>query len=257
MIPIQTIDPTLASLFTEAPAPLPTSALTVPVATNDSATSNVHQTRRMLRDEIIEKNSRTVFIGNLPVQATEKANVKALKALFAAYGTIDSLRWRSIAFDAKLPRRVAFAKGMLHKVSKFNTRTETRCHVTSSMKKSSHLPTRISKQAKIQQSKLQLHLTAHCSWTTPSASISPKNRPLLQTRPNMYFHLTQSVFIGNLPFTAQIQALHAFFEPCGEIEHTRIIRDKKTNTGTKIQTQAKDSHTYSLNPHLRSSWRLK
>ena len=37
-----------------------------------------------------------------------------MKACFSPYGAIESIRWRSIAFDAKLPRKVAFAKKLFH-----------------------------------------------------------------------------------------------------------------------------------------------
>lgn len=40
-----------------------------------------------------------------------------------------------------------------------------------------------------------------------------------------------SIFIGNLPFALEDEALYQKFEKCGEIDSVRIIRDKKTNAG--------------------------
>jgi nucleolar protein 12 len=39
------------------------------------------------------------------------------------------------------------------------------------------------------------------------------------------------VFVGNLPFEVQDEALWRHFERCGEIEFVRVVRDKKTNLG--------------------------
>lgn len=40
-----------------------------------------------------------------------------------------------------------------------------------------------------------------------------------------------SVFVGNLPFALEDEALRAKFENCGDIESVRIVRDKQTNIG--------------------------
>jgi len=43
-----------------------------------------------------EKNERTLFVGNLPVSTIQKAQYKELKKTFAKYGTIESIRFRSV-----------------------------------------------------------------------------------------------------------------------------------------------------------------
>lgn len=40
-----------------------------------------------------------------------------------------------------------------------------------------------------------------------------------------------AIFVGNIPFALEDEALRAKFEKCGEIESVRIIRDAKTNAG--------------------------
>jgi len=40
-----------------------------------------------------------------------------------------------------------------------------------------------------------------------------------------------SIFIGNVPFDAEVEDLRKHFESCGEIINVRVIRDPKTNIG--------------------------
>lgn len=41
----------------------------------------------------------------------------------------------------------------------------------------------------------------------------------------------RSVFVGNLTFTANEEAVRQFFSSCGEVDNVRLVRDKKTNLG--------------------------
>lgn len=41
----------------------------------------------------------------------------------------------------------------------------------------------------------------------------------------------RSIFVGNLDFEEIEESLWKHFEPCGDIEYVRIIRDSKTNMG--------------------------
>lgn len=61
-----------------------------------------------------ERQARTAFVGNLAVTSMTKGDFKKLKAAFAAYGPVESIRFRSIAFSELLPRKVAFITGKLH-----------------------------------------------------------------------------------------------------------------------------------------------
>lgn len=61
------------------------------------------------KDKILDKNdpekmSRTLFVGNVPIETKEKE----LKRLFTPYGRVESLRFRSISFDTHLNKKVAF-----------------------------------------------------------------------------------------------------------------------------------------------------
>lgn len=61
-----------------------------------------------------ERQARTAFVGNLAVTSMTKGDFKKLKAAFAAFGPVESIRFRSIAFSELLPRKIAFITGKLH-----------------------------------------------------------------------------------------------------------------------------------------------
>lgn len=61
-----------------------------------------------------EKNSRTLFIGNLPaVCCTDKRMQTELRRKLSAYGAVESLRFRSVAFKPSASRRTAFITGKM------------------------------------------------------------------------------------------------------------------------------------------------
>ena len=41
----------------------------------------------------------------------------------------------------------------------------------------------------------------------------------------------KAVFVGNLAFDVEENALHALFADCGDISHVRIVRDSDTGIG--------------------------
>jgi nucleolar protein 12 len=60
------------------------------------------------------RQARTAFVGNLAVSSMSKADFRKLKSTFSAFGSIESIRFRSIAFSELLPRKIAFITGKLH-----------------------------------------------------------------------------------------------------------------------------------------------
>ena len=73
----------------------------------------------ILQDETLTPSSndaeKTIFISNLTVKVlTSKPHFRSLKRLFSKYGQINSIRFRSIAFDQLLPRKIAFITKKLH-----------------------------------------------------------------------------------------------------------------------------------------------
>jgi nucleolar protein 12 len=78
---------------------------------DDGGATSATTAPRYTAAEMAERNQRTLFVGN--VSTSSKA--KHLKKLFAPYGTVESVRFRSVAFEnAGMPRKVAFRKHALH-----------------------------------------------------------------------------------------------------------------------------------------------
>jgi nucleolar protein 12 len=74
---------------------------------------------QLLQHETVTSDStdadKTIFISNLPVKVmTSKTHLRSLKTLFSRHGQIASLRFRSIAFQRGLPRKVSFIIKELH-----------------------------------------------------------------------------------------------------------------------------------------------
>jgi nucleolar protein 12 len=58
-----------------------------------------------------DRTGRTIFVGNVPITVTPKA----LKAVFRPFGAVESVRFRSVAFDTTdVPRKVAFIQKKFH-----------------------------------------------------------------------------------------------------------------------------------------------
>jgi RNA recognition motif-containing protein len=60
------------------------------------------------------KLPRTLFLGNLPTTVLTRPILKSLKSLLRTFGPISSIRFRSIAFSAPIPKRAAFLSKQLH-----------------------------------------------------------------------------------------------------------------------------------------------
>jgi len=149
--------------------------------------------------------ARTIFISNLPIKVLRsKPLLRSLKSLLSQFGTLLSLRFRSIAFSAPTPRRVSFIHKAFH-------------------------PERDS-------------ANAYAVYKTPESvgsAVKALNGSMWEGKhlrvdsvgnPGVRDH-KRCVFVGNLPFDVQDEDVWNTFERCGEIEFVRIVRDKKTNIG--------------------------
>lgn len=163
----------------------------------------------------VEKSERTIFVGNLSnTTITKKADYKALKRLFSKYGSVESIRFRSISFSEMLPRKAAFVKQQLH-----SNRDTVNAYIVFGEKKS------VSKALDVNGTEfLENHLRVD--------SVA---------HPAKHDH-KRSIFVGNLDFEAAEEPLWKHFADCGEIEYVRLIRDSKTNVGKGFgYVQFKDS----------------
>ncbi|KAI1317346.1 Nucleolar protein 12 [Mortierella claussenii] len=172
-----------------------------------------------------ERQARTVFIGNLAVSSMAQANFRKLKSTFVAYGPVESIRFRSIAFSELLPRKIAFITGKLHP-----ERDVVNAYIVFKKKES------VAKAVAAMNG--QLFLNKHIRVDTVDGA--KKHQP------------KKSVFVGNLAFDAQEEDLWNFFKDSGDIENVRIIRDRKTNLGkgfAYVQFQDRASVDVALRLH--------
>lgn len=157
-----------------------------------------------------------------------------LKVLLKEYGEIESIRFRSIAFDAKLPRKVAFIQ------KKFHAGRDS-CNAYVVYKSVESVKTAVEDlNGKVFHEK---HLRAdfvekEARDEAVASSSDPK----------------KCVFLGNLPFDVQDEVLWSTFGVCGDISYVRVVRDRKTNVGKGIgYVQFKDKASVDLALKLTGS----
>lgn len=146
------------------------------------------------------RSDRTVFVGNIPIKCTRKS----IMQLFKQYGSVESIRFRSIKVSPgdRPPRLAKRTQKQLVEGSSFNA------YVV--MSSSDEAESSLSLNGVVLQGRhLRLDIIAKQSE--------------IDTR--------RSVFIGNLPFSADEEKLREIFVVCGEIESIRIVRDPKSGIG--------------------------
>lgn len=167
-----------------------------------------------LKEDELEKAERTVFVGNLSNEAiTSKKVFKEFKRLFSAnleedeqsnLFSIENIRFRSIAFNEALPRKVAFVQQKLHKDRDF-----VNAYIVYKKKQAvNKVCSRLNGQ---------LFRLRHLRVDSVAHPAPHENK--------------RSIFVGNLDFEEDDESLWAHFASCGEIEYVRVVRDSKTNMG--------------------------
>lgn len=171
-----------------------------------------------LKAEELEKAGRTVFVGNVSNSViTSKSTYKKFKKLFAAVGSVDSIRFRSIAFDEALPRKVAFVKKALH-----DTRDTLNAYVVFKEEKASRKAPQTLNATTFEDFHIRVDHVSHPS---------PKDNK-------------RTIFVGNLDFEEQEENLWKYFnsKTGNDVESVRVVRDAKTNLGKGFAlVQFKDS----------------
>ena len=145
------------------------------------------------------REGRTVFVGNLPTTCTKKQ----IKRMFRQYGHVETVRIRSMQVaEGSLAVKVAKRTHKQIGGSSFNA------YIVFSSEKDA-------------EEALALNGTL----------VEGRHvRVDLAGRSREHSH-QRSVFVGNLPFSADEEALRAVFSGCGEVEGVRIVRDTKTGVG--------------------------
>lgn len=160
-----------------------------------------------LKEEELDKAERTVFVGNVSNGViTSKATYKLFKKLFTSIGKVQSIRFRSIAFDEAVPRKVAFVKKSLH-----NTRDTVNAYVVFKEKEPSRKAS-----GRLNATVFDHHHIRVDHVTHPA----PKDNK-------------RTIFVGNLDFEETEEKLWRYFnsKTGDDVEAVRVVRDLKTNLG--------------------------
>eukprot|EP00281_Chroomonas_sp_CCMP1168_P021456 CAMPEP_0206230526 /NCGR_PEP_ID=MMETSP0047_2-20121206/10312_1 /ASSEMBLY_ACC=CAM_ASM_000192 /TAXON_ID=195065 /ORGANISM="Chroomonas mesostigmatica_cf, Strain CCMP1168" /LENGTH=283 /DNA_ID=CAMNT_0053653967 /DNA_START=51 /DNA_END=902 /DNA_ORIENTATION=+ len=130
---------------------------------------------------------------------------KQVKALFKDCGDIESVRMRSIPIDSPgLPKKASIAMG---KIS--TTRETCNAYVVFADSESAE------KALKLNGEQVRGHHIRVDMAESKRKDFNPR----------------LSVFVGNLSFSAEEEAVRRFFAQCGKVEGVRLIRDKETSMG--------------------------
>ncbi|KAI8361705.1 hypothetical protein BD560DRAFT_404476 [Blakeslea trispora] len=167
------------------------------------AETNKKQKKVLTPEEIADKEARTVFVGNLPIECIEKEGYKQLKSRFKDSGKIESIRFRSIAFSEPLDRKSAFIARKLH-----SDRDVLNAYIVYSN---------------------QQEAKAACQFN--GVVFMDKHLRVDLANNDKQHDRKRSVFLGGLPFDIEDEELWEHFKECGPIEFVRTIKDAKTNVG--------------------------
>lgn len=178
-----------------------------------------------LKEEELDKAERTVFVGNVPTTViTNKKTYKNFKKQFQQVGSVQAIRFRSIAFDEALPRKLAFAKKALHSL-----RDTVNAYVVFKEREPSRKVCGRLNATLFEHHHLRVDHVAHPA---------PKDNK-------------RTIFVGNLDFEEQEENLWRYFNKHtgDDVESVRVVRDSKTNLGKGFAlVQFKD--TLSVNKAL-------
>lgn len=147
-----------------------------------------------------EKGKRTVFVGNLPPTCTKKQLIK----IFCRFGKIESVRFRCAHGSKVLPKRTVAKQGWANT----DQSSEMIAYVVFEKEDST---------VKSLEANGTLLEGRHIRVDNVEGTSQHKH--------------SHSVFVGNLPFTITNERLREALQQCGEIEGTRVVRDKKTGIG--------------------------
>jgi len=158
-----------------------------------------------------EKEARTVFVGNLPSSVT----TKAIKRRFKEFGEVETVRLRNVARpDLTTTKKLAVIKRKIHE-KRHNINAYIRFKSKDSAVKSCEL-----NGSDFESHVIRVDLA-------DAASAGKKT----DESGKVVHDQSKSVFLGNLPFSIEEDAVREHFKVCGEIVDVRLIRDSFTGMG--------------------------
>lgn len=155
------------------------------------------------------KEARTIFVGNLPFTVTPKV----LKKHFRIFGKIDTVRLRGAARpDIKTTKKVAIIKRKFHE-----ERTNIIAYVRFVSVDDAHKSLAMNgKEFKGKVLRVDM----------AQSELDKDDEKVVVERDQ-----SKAVFVGNLSFKLEEDAVRSHFEKCGKIEDVRIVRDSNTGMG--------------------------
>ncbi|NXS11852.1 RBM34 protein, partial [Neodrepanis coruscans] len=177
-------------------------AINKSVVNSAMGTTAKQQKRKKVADETVDR--RTVFVGNLPVSCT----VQVVKSLFKKYGQIQSIRFRSLVShhqnDLISYMSFLYSRHKVHPNAKF-----INAYVVFKEECDAHKA--------LKENGTEIASGFHIRVDTASKSSLHDNK--------------RSVFLGNLPYDIQDDAVREHFHVCGDVVGVRVVRDRKTGLG--------------------------
>ena len=167
----------------------------------------LHEEENRGKERDLEREKRTIFLGNLPNDVT-KAKIKQL---FKKFGDIETIRLRGAARpDMKTTKRVAMIQRKFH---------ENRNSIIAFVRFKSEES--VTKSLTLNGEKLLGDRTMRVD---TSARDNEKDSDGKRDQ-------SKAIFVGNLGFAVDEEEVHEHFAKCGKIVNVRIIRDSKTGIG--------------------------
>ncbi|KNE59974.1 hypothetical protein AMAG_05418 [Allomyces macrogynus ATCC 38327] len=167
-----------------------------------------------------EKLTRTVFVGNVTIKASEKLIDHKFKQLFAKYGKVESVRYRSIAFSDALPRKLNFKLKNFHP-----SRNTMHAYVVFTDAISARKAAGAANGTIFESKHLR---TDYCGPDAPAAAGDAEDDEAVAKRTR---DPKRCVFVGNVPFDVEDEELWEFFGQVAEVDSVRVIRDRKLGIG--------------------------
>lgn len=182
--------------------------LAMEVAEESEPKEPVKSKREKKKKFDFERNSRTIFVGNLPNSLDQKAVAK----LFKDCGPVETARIRSIVAEKeKMPPKVALITKRMHpKVDSFNAYVVFKSNENDECVKNA-----LKMNGKI--------IDGH------HIRVDRAQRP--QAKKLTLTSRKKSIFVGNLRFDVRDDDLINHFSRIGSVNYVRVVRDRATGIG--------------------------
>lgn len=159
--------------------------------------------KNMSAAQIKDREDRTVFVGNVPLDTKRKT----LKKFFEDCGQVETVWLRSVPIENKYKGSI---KG--HVITKKFKEGATNCNAYV------QFTDKVSVQKALEKSNMEL-----------------KGRHVHVTLANQKEVDTKTtIFVGNQPFNADEEEIRKYFQECGTIDYIRVVRDPRTHNGKGI-----------------------